>query len=65
MQFKNLLFEVDSVVLSPSSVAYVLYDYVHSLLLCALCLSLGIIMTFFILLMCCLRISYMNMLYFN
>lgn len=48
MQFKNLLFEVDSVVLSPSSVAYVLYDYVHSLLLCALCLSLGIIMTFFL-----------------
>lgn len=46
MRFKNSLSEVDSVALRPSSVAYVLHDNVHSLLLCALCLFLGIMMTF-------------------
>lgn len=46
MQIKNSLSEVDSMALSPSSVAYALHDNVYSLLLCALCLFLGIIMTF-------------------
>lgn len=46
MQIKKSLSEVDSMALSPSSVAYALHDNVYSLLLCALCLFLGIIMTF-------------------
>ena len=65
MQIKNSLSEVDSMVLSPSSVAYALHDNVYSLLFLCLVSLFRYYNDIFILLMFCLRISYMNMLYFN